>query len=144
MPHIRVALLANYQWADFDEIFLCDVSPLTTIPPPSIAVHVVQATRFRLWWLFPTAVICGVTETIGWSGRLWSSQRPYLRLPFLMQYVLVVVPRPHRYGYVDYEVKQDFDDHHGTNIPYCCQLYHLRADHKAARSSILSLKPYTV
>ena len=107
-------------------------------------MHAVQATHFRLWWLFPTAVVCGAAETIGWSGRLWSSQRPYLRLPFLMQYVLVVVPWLHCYGYVDRKVEQDFDDHHGTDIPYCRQFYHLRADHKAAGSSILSLKPYTV
>lgn len=51
------------------------------------ALHIVQAVRSRLWWLFPTAVVFGITELIGWSGRLWSSHNPLLRTPFLMQYV---------------------------------------------------------
>ena len=29
------------------------------------AVHLVQAVYYRLWWLIPTAVLCGVGETIG-------------------------------------------------------------------------------
>jgi hypothetical protein len=53
-----------------------------------IVIHVVQAIRFRLWWLFPTAVLCGLLEVIGWSGRLWSSKNPFLREPFIMQCVL--------------------------------------------------------
>ncbi|KAI0282477.1 RTA-like protein [Russula aff. rugulosa BPL654] len=27
----------------------------------------------RFWWLFPSAIFCGVLELVGWSGRLWSS-----------------------------------------------------------------------
>ena len=53
------------------------------------ASHIAQAVRYRLWWLFPTAVISGIIELIGWSGRLWSSQNPLLRTPFLMQYVYI-------------------------------------------------------
>jgi len=59
-------------------VFVVLFSLLTTI-------HAVQAFRFRIWWLFPTVVVCGITETIGWSGRLWSSKSPNLRTPFLMQ-----------------------------------------------------------
>jgi uncharacterized RDD family membrane protein YckC len=29
------------------------------------AVHLVQAIHYRVWWLIPTAVLCGVSETIG-------------------------------------------------------------------------------
>ena len=53
-----------------------------------LVIHVVQAIHFRLWWLFPTAVLCGLLEVIGWSGRLWSSKNPILQEPFIMQYVL--------------------------------------------------------
>ncbi|KAF8194060.1 RTA-like protein, partial [Mycena galopus ATCC 62051] len=51
----------------------------------STILHIGQAIYFRIWWLFPTAVACGVGEIIGWSGRLWSSQNPYAYTPFLIQ-----------------------------------------------------------
>lgn len=50
-----------------------------------LVIHLGQAIRFRLWWLLPTVVLAGLTEVIGWSGRLWSSQNPTLLTPFLMQ-----------------------------------------------------------
>jgi hypothetical protein len=51
-------------------------------------IHVVQAIRFRQWWLFPTAVLCGLLEVLGWSARLWSSKSPFLLEPFYIQCVL--------------------------------------------------------
>ncbi|KAJ2969930.1 hypothetical protein NUW54_g12851 [Trametes sanguinea] len=48
-------------------------------------LHVLQAGWSRLWWLFPTAVLAGITEVIGWSGRLWSSINPHAVDPYLMQ-----------------------------------------------------------
>ncbi|KAI0303352.1 RTA1-domain-containing protein [Multifurca ochricompacta] len=61
----------------------------------SCTIHIVQAIRFRLWWLFPTAVLCGLLEVIGWSGRLWSSKNPFLQTPFLMQIATTIVaPTP--------------------------------------------------
>ncbi|KIO22641.1 hypothetical protein M407DRAFT_116512 [Tulasnella calospora MUT 4182] len=38
------------------------------------AAHLGQATYYRMWWLFPTMVIGGVGEIIGWAGRTWSSR----------------------------------------------------------------------
>ena len=108
----------------------------------SIVVHAVQAIRFRIWWLFPTAVVCGVTETIGWSGRLWSSKSPLSRTPFLMQCVLTMFSRLHHDA--DCEARQDFHDNNGTNIPYCGQFSYLGTNHKAVRSAILSPEPRTV
>ncbi|KAI9457817.1 RTA1-like protein [Lactarius psammicola] len=59
----------------------------------STTLHIAQAVRYRLWWLFLTAVLSGITEIIGWSGRLWSSQNPLLRTPFLMQVsTLIMAP----------------------------------------------------
>ncbi|KAH9961118.1 RTA1-like protein, partial [Russula dissimulans] len=61
----------------------------------STFVHTVQAFYFRLWWLFPTAVLSGFLEVAGWSCRLWSSQNPYLEKPFIIQAVtLVIAPTP--------------------------------------------------
>ncbi|KZV75700.1 RTA1-like protein [Peniophora sp. CONT] len=58
-------------------------------------LHIGQATRYRLWWLFPTAVLAGVTEIIGWSGRLWSSISPVLLDPYLMQITTTIIaPTP--------------------------------------------------
>ncbi|KAF9517377.1 hypothetical protein BS47DRAFT_1339671 [Hydnum rufescens UP504] len=51
----------------------------------STIVHLVQAIRNRMWFLLPTAAMCGIGETIGWSGRLWSSKNVNAVTPFLMQ-----------------------------------------------------------
>jgi hypothetical protein len=48
-------------------------------------IHTVQAIHARLWWLFPSAIFCGVLELAGWSGRLWSSHNPFLETPFIIQ-----------------------------------------------------------
>ncbi|KAJ7838644.1 RTA1-like protein [Mycena olivaceomarginata] len=45
-------------------------------------------TYFRMWWLFPTAVLCDLGELIGWSGRLWSSLAPTADTPFTIQLLL--------------------------------------------------------
>ncbi|KAF7364297.1 hypothetical protein MSAN_01089600 [Mycena sanguinolenta] len=59
------------------------------------ALHVGQATYFRMWWLFPTAVLCGVGEVIGWSGRLWSSITPIDDTPFTIQISsTIIAPTP--------------------------------------------------
>ncbi|KAI0255352.1 RTA1-like protein [Lactifluus subvellereus] len=61
----------------------------------SSIIHVVQAIRFRLWWLFPTAIFCGLLEVIGWSARLWSSKNPFLRKAFIMSTATTIVaPTP--------------------------------------------------
>ncbi|KAI9058095.1 RTA1-domain-containing protein [Trametes sanguinea] len=57
--------------------------------------HALQAGWSRLWWLFPTAVLAGIAEVIGWSGRLWSSINPHAVDPYLMQIVATIVaPTP--------------------------------------------------
>jgi len=61
----------------------------------STFVHAVQALYFRLWWLIPSVIFCGFLELVGWSSRLWSSHNPFLRTPFVIQAVtLVVAPTP--------------------------------------------------
>ncbi|KAG9018259.1 hypothetical protein FRB90_011713 [Tulasnella sp. 427] len=48
-------------------------------------IHAVQAIYYRIWWLLPTFVFCGLGEVLGWIGRVWASQQPYNMNPFLMQ-----------------------------------------------------------
>ncbi|KAF8990476.1 RTA1 like protein-domain-containing protein [Cyathus striatus] len=61
----------------------------------STAVHTGQALYFRLWWLLPTACLCGTAELIGWGARLWSSISPLLDTPFKMQIALTIIaPTP--------------------------------------------------
>ncbi|KAJ7088164.1 RTA1 like protein-domain-containing protein [Mycena epipterygia] len=61
----------------------------------STILHAGQATYYRMWWLFPTACLCGVGELLGWSGRLRSSFDPTLSDPYLMQITATVIaPTP--------------------------------------------------
>ncbi|KAF7341318.1 hypothetical protein MVEN_01868100 [Mycena venus] len=61
----------------------------------STILHVGQATYFRMWWLLPTAALCGIGELIGWSGRLWSSINPIANTPFTIQIsTTIIAPTP--------------------------------------------------
>ncbi|KAJ6599405.1 RTA1 like protein-domain-containing protein [Mycena sp. CBHHK59/15] len=61
----------------------------------STILHIGQATYYRMWWLFPTACLCGLGELVGWSGRLWSSFSPSLNDPFMMQITCTIIsPTP--------------------------------------------------
>ena len=54
----------------------------------SIVAHFVQAIRYKLWWLLPTAVLAASGETLGWSARYWSSLNDgILQTPYTIQYV---------------------------------------------------------
>ncbi|KIM37554.1 hypothetical protein M413DRAFT_448364 [Hebeloma cylindrosporum] len=86
---------------------LADESPYNYIPSRTTAIvflafygvstllHVGQATRYRMWWLLPTACLCGLIEILGWSGRLWSSFSPLLSIPFQIEITCTIVaPTP--------------------------------------------------
>ncbi|KAF8991637.1 RTA1 like protein-domain-containing protein [Cyathus striatus] len=61
----------------------------------SAAIHTGQALYFRMWWLLPTACLCGIAEIIGWSARLWSSFSPTLSTPFEIQIsTTIIAPTP--------------------------------------------------
>ncbi|KAH7925180.1 RTA1-domain-containing protein [Leucogyrophana mollusca] len=61
----------------------------------STLLHFCQSIKYRLWWLFPTAVFAGVMEILGWSARLWSSKSPHLLIPYEIQLVgTILAPTP--------------------------------------------------
>ncbi|RDX55812.1 RTA1-domain-containing protein, partial [Lentinus brumalis] len=61
----------------------------------SMVLHLLQAVRYRAWWLLPTAVLAALGETLGWSGRLWSSYSPLNQTPFFIQIVCTIIaPTP--------------------------------------------------
>ncbi|KAJ7719311.1 RTA1 like protein-domain-containing protein [Mycena metata] len=61
----------------------------------STVTHLVQAIRYRIWWLLPTAFVSGILEIIGWSARLWSSFSPDALLPFEIQVIGTIIgPTP--------------------------------------------------
>lgn len=98
------------------------------------ALHIVQATRSRLWFLFPTACLAGIAEIIGWSGRLWSSRNPTLLDPFLMQCVTRL--RPSRSSS---HIPLYMQTGHHDPRPYavhCCQFRHLRGAHSTAGTPV--------
>ncbi|RDB26464.1 Uncharacterized protein C17G6.02c [Hypsizygus marmoreus] len=51
----------------------------------STIAHAGQAITYRMWFLFPTAFLCGIFEVVGWGARLWSSISPELTTPFIIQ-----------------------------------------------------------
>ncbi|KAJ7446599.1 RTA1-like protein [Mycena latifolia] len=53
----------------------------------STILHFGQAIRYRLWWLFPSVVLAGGLEVLGWSGRLWSSLNMTLATGFEIQII---------------------------------------------------------
>ncbi|KAJ7739254.1 RTA1 like protein-domain-containing protein [Mycena maculata] len=52
----------------------------------SSVVHLAQAIRYRLWWLFPTAILAGALRVLGWSARLWYSLSVLQPHAFEIQY----------------------------------------------------------
>jgi len=61
----------------------------------STILHIGQAAWFKLWFLIPTAALCGLGELIGWSGRLWSAINPEARNAFLIQITCTIIsPTP--------------------------------------------------
>ncbi|KZP25058.1 RTA1 like protein [Athelia psychrophila] len=60
-----------------------------------IVLHLTQAIHYRMWWLFPTVILAGAAETLGWSARLWSSINFLANTPFMIQIsVTIIAPTP--------------------------------------------------
>ncbi|KAJ4464654.1 RTA1 like protein-domain-containing protein [Lentinula edodes] len=61
----------------------------------STAIHFGQACRYRVWWMIPTACVCGILEILGWAARMWSSHSPGLAEPYEMQITCTILgPTP--------------------------------------------------
>lgn len=57
-------------------------------------LHTMQAFSSRAWWLFPTLVIAGAAEVVGWVARTKSSYDATLRMAYIIQYVRLLILRP--------------------------------------------------
>ncbi|KAG7451364.1 RTA1-like protein [Guyanagaster necrorhizus] len=61
----------------------------------STLTHATQSIYFRMWWVFPTIILSGCLEILGWSGRFWSSISPDLSNPFMIQITATIIgPTP--------------------------------------------------
>ncbi|KAK0222325.1 RTA1 like protein-domain-containing protein [Armillaria fumosa] len=61
----------------------------------STLTHTAQTIYFRMWWAFPTIILAGCLEILGWSGRFWSSISPSLSNPFMIQITATIIgPTP--------------------------------------------------
>ncbi|KAK0492326.1 RTA1 like protein-domain-containing protein [Armillaria luteobubalina] len=61
----------------------------------STLTHTAQSIYFRMWWAFPTIILAGCLEILGWSGRFWSSISPSLSNPFMIQITATIIgPTP--------------------------------------------------
>lgn len=59
------------------------------------AAHVFFAARHRLWWIFPSIVLAGAGEIVGWIARTASSYDPTIRNDYIIQSTcLVLAPTP--------------------------------------------------
>ncbi|KAI0275395.1 RTA1 like protein-domain-containing protein [Gloeopeniophorella convolvens] len=79
--------LSNYKRTEWVCITFVVLFGLTTL------LHLSQAVYSRRWFLLISAVLCGVLEIVGWSGRLWTSvsHNPSLLAPFIMQNTTTLV-----------------------------------------------------
>ncbi|KAF8895227.1 RTA1-like protein [Infundibulicybe gibba] len=58
-------------------------------------MHAMQSFSYRMWWMLPTACLCGVLEILGWSARLWSSFTPTAHEAFEIQICsTIMAPTP--------------------------------------------------
>ncbi|OWZ44968.1 hypothetical protein C356_03229 [Cryptococcus neoformans c45] len=55
------------------------------------ALHLVQATIFKYWIVFPTIAVGIALEIIGWAGRYWSNRNILYNPPFLMQIITLII-----------------------------------------------------
>jgi len=53
--------------------------------------HSYQAYRYKAWWMLPTMALGCLGETIGWGGRLWSSQSPLKLNPYIIQTTATII-----------------------------------------------------
>ncbi|KAF7325174.1 hypothetical protein MKEN_00561300 [Mycena kentingensis (nom. inval.)] len=61
----------------------------------STLLHTGQAIYHRVWWLLPTAVLCGIGELTGWGARLWSALDTNASMPFTIQIsTTIIAPTP--------------------------------------------------
>ncbi|TFK65841.1 RTA1-domain-containing protein [Pluteus cervinus] len=57
----------------------------------STVIHTGQATYYRIWWLFPSVILGGIGEILGWTGRLWSNRNMDLQTPFMIQISTTII-----------------------------------------------------
>ncbi|KAF7334945.1 RTA1-like protein [Mycena venus] len=61
----------------------------------STILHITQAIIFSIWYMLPTAALCGTLEIVGWLARLSSSKNPHNLLPYEIQMTATIVgPTP--------------------------------------------------
>ncbi|TFK26878.1 RTA1-domain-containing protein [Coprinopsis marcescibilis] len=53
-------------------------------------IHSGTAIKKRMWFWFPTVVLGGALETVGWSGRLWSHHTPTSVPAFQLQIIMLI------------------------------------------------------
>ncbi|KAJ2915435.1 hypothetical protein MD484_g4983, partial [Candolleomyces efflorescens] len=57
--------------------------------------HTGLAIYRKMWWIFPTVVLCGALESLGWSARNWSHSEPNNLAPFQIQIIATIIaPTP--------------------------------------------------
>jgi hypothetical protein len=85
IPHEYVGIIFVVLFGLSTSTRLCSLRPLQIFADAATVLHIAQATYYRMWWLFPTACLCGLGELVGWTGRLWSSFSPSFSNPYMMQ-----------------------------------------------------------
>ena len=69
---------------------------------PLLVIHTGQALYHKTLWLIPTAVLCGLLETVGWVGRLWLRSSPAEHIALQVQDALLLPhSRVDRFVYTD-------------------------------------------
>ncbi|KAE8442669.1 hypothetical protein EG329_002967 [Mollisiaceae sp. DMI_Dod_QoI] len=56
----------------------------------AMLLHTFTSVRYRVWWQL-VFTVGALTEVIGWAGRTWSSQCPFMTTPFLIQITTLII-----------------------------------------------------
>ena len=71
------------------EIF-CQPYPFASAYMMTPVLHGGQSLHHRLFWLLPTAFLCGLAETLGWVSRLWLHHSPANETALQIMFVILL------------------------------------------------------
>ncbi|KAI0263772.1 RTA1-like protein [Gloeopeniophorella convolvens] len=102
-PPLNTSLPFFPSSSDFPSGYIDQFSPYSYLPTLWVGItfvvlfggstiyHIIQAIYYKLYGLIFSAGFCGILQTVGWAGRVYSSHDPIARNPFIIQFILIII-----------------------------------------------------